>query len=228
MLQQESPIVWTQRHTDRSVSSTPYAVLTGRHLGVPPILTWMGGGGRYLGPGGRYLAVPSHCPYLDGGRYLGVPPPPILTRTGGRYLGVPPILAWMGGRYLAVCTSPPYPLWTDWKHYLPHPYWCGGNNRFNVLPDESDDPKSICSCLGHIYQKARNLWWIDLMKSVVQWIRPWQFRFRSCQPESEFSPNDHRYKLALLPSTYFLLFPLVWLIRLVEICYLSSRLLIMY
>ena len=32
-----------KRHTDRSVSSTPYAVISS------------GGGGRYLGWGGRYL-----------------------------------------------------------------------------------------------------------------------------------------------------------------------------
>ena len=81
--------------------------------------------------------------------------------------------------------------------------WICYDNKFNVLPDESDDPKSNCSCLRHIYQKASDLWAIDLMKSVVQWIRPWQFRFRSCQPESEFSPNDHRYKIGLAAKYLF-------------------------
>ena len=81
--------------------------------------------------------------------------------------------------------------------------WICYDNKFNVLPDESDDPKSNCSCLRHIYQNTSDLWGIDLMKSVVQWIRPWQFRFRSCQPESEFSPNDHRYKIGLAAKYLF-------------------------
>ena len=57
-----------KRHTNRGISSTPYAVLFGevstldggRYLGVPlPLGTWQGVG------------------TLDGGRYLEVPPLPI-------------------------------------------------------------------------------------------------------------------------------------------------------
>ena len=56
-----------KRHTDRSVSSTPYAVLS-----------WGGGGGRYLGWGGRYLRPGRGVGTLDGG---------VGTLDGGRYLG---------------------------------------------------------------------------------------------------------------------------------------------
>ena len=73
-----------KRHTaSRAASRWPGG---GMYLGVSPpsVLTWLGGGGRYLevppvltwlGGGGRYLEVPP-CPDLAGGRYLGVHPPP--------------------------------------------------------------------------------------------------------------------------------------------------------
>ena len=73
-MEQESPP--TRTHTDRSVSSTPSAVLS--HHGVPlsPVLTWLGGGGG------------TH-PWLGGGIPLDVPPP---------IMGYPhPDLAWGGG-----------------------------------------------------------------------------------------------------------------------------------
>ena len=60
---------------------------------------------------------------LTGGRYLGVPAPPHPDLDGGggrgRYLGGGD--RYLGGRY-------PLPLWTDWKHYLPHPSDAVGNN----------------------------------------------------------------------------------------------------
>ena len=67
-------------HTDRSVSSTPYAVLSRRGgrvgtLGYPLPPTWSGG---YLGWGGGGVGT------------LGYPLPPVLTSLGGgggRYLG---------------------------------------------------------------------------------------------------------------------------------------------
>ena len=81
-----------KRHTDRGISSIPYAVLSwgvgnlaggGRCLGVPSslVLTWPGGSGvgtLVAGGGGiGTLGYPLPCPDLAGGsRYLGVLPPP--------------------------------------------------------------------------------------------------------------------------------------------------------
>ena len=113
-----------KRHTDRSVSSTPYAVLsrgTGGEVGtlgypLPPVLTCLGGRGTYLGQGVGTLgyALPvltwpeGGVPTLAWGWKApwGTPSPVqtwpggrVPTLAGGRYLGVPPspILTWPGG-----------------------------------------------------------------------------------------------------------------------------------
>ena len=95
-----------KRHTDRSISSTPYAVGV-CILGYPPVLPGWGVGtlgARYLGvspsrpdQGGRYLEVPPSGP--GGDRYLGVPPPPLGPGGGDRYLRVqlPAVWTWQGG-----------------------------------------------------------------------------------------------------------------------------------
>ena len=78
-----------KRPTERSVSSTPYAVLSWR--------------GTYLGWGVPTLGYPS----------------PVLTWWGGTYLGVSQILTWPGGTYLGQGYLPwGTPIWT-WLGYPP-------------------------------------------------------------------------------------------------------------
>ena len=103
-----------KRHTDHSLSSTPYAVLSqrvplmggtlGRHppgwgtpcpdlAGVPPILTWPGGYPGWAPPG-------QEVPQADA-PWLGYPHPNLagggVPRAGAPLAGVTPILTWMGG-----------------------------------------------------------------------------------------------------------------------------------
>ena len=129
---QESPPAWTQEayRPQRIKYSICCPILEGGYLPLP---------------GGIYLGVPPPPPVLawpGGGTYLG--------QEGGTYLGVPPILTWLGGEVPTLgyplppsgpgqgtspppsgpgrVPPPPPPVWTDWKHYLPHPSDAVGKN----------------------------------------------------------------------------------------------------
>ena len=127
-------------------------------LGYPPILTLLGGT-----LGGCPLAwVPPH-PDLVGGTPGGHPPklgyPPSWPgqgALGGHPLaGVPP--SWPGGRYPRQ-TPPwlgypsvrpgwgtPHQVWTDWKHYLPHPSDAVGNEMSRLILQQNSMLRNLLS-----------------------------------------------------------------------------------
>ena len=141
-----------KRHTDRRLSSTPCAVLSGGGGGVSWVgAPWLGyphpdldGGtpGRCppgwgtppcpdLAGGVPPMGAPWHgypCPDLArrvpwaGTPWLGYLPHPDLA--GGYPRWVPPWLGYSPCLDLAG-VPPPLQVWTDWKHYLPSSFGCG-------------------------------------------------------------------------------------------------------
>ena len=99
--EQESPPAWTQEAY--RLQQFKYSICCPIREGVPTLA-----GGRYLG------VTPPSCPDMakGGSRYLG--------RGWGRYLGVP-----LSPSLWPCWGTPPSPVWTDWKHYLPPSFGCG-------------------------------------------------------------------------------------------------------
>ena len=113
--------------------------------GTPPVLTWLGGyptsGISPPSPIGPGWGTP--CPDLGG-----VPHPCL----GGCPTSGTPHQTWLGYPSprldLAGLHPPPPQVWTDWKHYLPHPSDAVGKNN-------------LCETSAFIYTRSSRWTWAD-------------------------------------------------------------------